>query len=158
MEVVPEKEHVPSFSPAEAVQLLLEGNFDAVTKPAVLTLVKYLLNMRLNPGDEKFRRIKADNKVFQEKVRPAKGAVEFLLSVGFREGEGRVYQLESDNKLQEGVDVLARAMVELDIPEDERPDVKATPPPAPAAAAEFDPFRPVVIRQAVQVTSSPFII
>ncbi|CAD5218829.1 unnamed protein product [Bursaphelenchus okinawaensis] len=46
---------------------------------------KYISNILLNPDEPKFRKIKTTNKVFIEKVKPVKGAVDFLRGVGFRE-------------------------------------------------------------------------
>ena len=48
-------------------------------------LCRYLDNILKNPGEEKYRRIKQGNKVFQERVKPIKGSVEFLLACGFTE-------------------------------------------------------------------------
>lgn len=77
----PAQQEVPS--PTACLQLLLTENFDAVSGPAVLTLSKYLFNVLLYPEDERFWRINTENKTFAGKVLPAKGAVQFLHSVGF---------------------------------------------------------------------------
>lgn len=47
------------------------------------TLNKYLRNILSNPSEEKFRKIRLSNKVFQEKVYGMEGAIEFLESAGF---------------------------------------------------------------------------
>jgi len=50
-------------------------------------LSKYLDNLIQTPGEEKFRKIRQSNKVFQEKVSDIKGSVEFLKAVGFEQVE-----------------------------------------------------------------------
>uniref|UniRef100_A0A914CGZ4 UBX domain-containing protein n=1 Tax=Acrobeloides nanus TaxID=290746 RepID=A0A914CGZ4_9BILA len=52
---------------------------------AISTLDRILKNIINNPTEEKFRRIKMSGKVFNETVKPAKGAIEFLLTLGFKE-------------------------------------------------------------------------
>ncbi|XP_034236603.1 UBX domain-containing protein 6 [Thrips palmi] len=49
----------------------------------VTTIQKYLDNIIRNPNDEKYRRIKLNNRVFQEKVSPLEGTTEFLEAAGF---------------------------------------------------------------------------
>ncbi|KAK3914032.1 UBX domain-containing protein 6 [Frankliniella fusca] len=49
----------------------------------VTTLQKYMDNIIRNPDDEKYRRIKLNNRVFQEKVAPLEGTSEFLEAAGF---------------------------------------------------------------------------
>lgn len=50
-------------------------------------LSKYLDNLIQTPSEEKFRKIRKSNKVFQEKVADIKGSAEFLKAVGFEEIE-----------------------------------------------------------------------
>lgn len=73
----------PTLTPANMVKSLNKDQ--AKTQCCVDVLVRYLDNILQNPEDEKYRKIKQGNKVFQEKVRPIKGAMEFLLSCGFVE-------------------------------------------------------------------------
>jgi hypothetical protein len=167
-------------APKEAMNELLSQNFDAVSRPAVLTLSKYLQNIANHPKEEKYRVIKPDNKIFQEKVVPAKGSLLFLAAVGFVEkkeqpinksifsgagnsaattllgtgatGPSILVLDQNNNKLEEGIAALDSAMNELEIPDEERPrapplSVVAAPPPV-----EFDPFKSLVFRQAVQVS------
>ncbi|XP_034189041.1 GDI interacting protein 3 [Osmia lignaria lignaria] len=49
----------------------------------VETLGKYLDNIIKNPEEEKYRKIRIHNRIFQDKVLPIEGAVEFLNAVGF---------------------------------------------------------------------------
>ena len=52
--------------------------------PCIETLNKYLENIIKNPGEEKYRKIRIDNKVFKEKVKDVKGVKELLtVAVGF---------------------------------------------------------------------------
>lgn len=52
-------------------------------KSAVDILSKYVDNICKNPSEEKYRKIKLSNKVFQEKVRCVEGCREFLEALGF---------------------------------------------------------------------------
>ncbi len=47
------------------------------------TLCKYLDNLLSDPGEEKFRKIRKSNRVFQEKVAACEGHDLFLEAVGF---------------------------------------------------------------------------
>ncbi|KAI4494699.1 hypothetical protein M0804_000900 [Polistes exclamans] len=47
------------------------------------TLEKYIENILKNPGIEKYQKIRMCNKIFQEKVVPLEGALEFLQAAGF---------------------------------------------------------------------------
>uniref|UniRef100_A0A1B6LYV2 UBX domain-containing protein n=1 Tax=Graphocephala atropunctata TaxID=36148 RepID=A0A1B6LYV2_9HEMI len=49
----------------------------------VETLSKYLENIVKNPGEEKYRKIRLSNRVFQEKVAGLEGVMEFLEAAGF---------------------------------------------------------------------------
>ncbi|KZC08583.1 UBX domain-containing protein 6 [Dufourea novaeangliae] len=51
----------------------------------VETLGKYLENIINNPEAEKYRKIRMHNKIFQEKVLPVEGALDFLHAAGFRQ-------------------------------------------------------------------------
>uniref|UniRef100_A0A8C6TGA6 UBX domain-containing protein 6 n=1 Tax=Neogobius melanostomus TaxID=47308 RepID=A0A8C6TGA6_9GOBI len=52
-------------------------------KTAVDIISKYVDNICKNPSEEKYRKIKLSNKVFQEKVRCVEGSREFLEALGF---------------------------------------------------------------------------
>ncbi|XP_047230850.1 UBX domain-containing protein 6 isoform X2 [Girardinichthys multiradiatus] len=52
-------------------------------KAAVDIISKYVENICKNPSEEKYRKIKVSNKVFQEKIRPVEGCWEFLQALGF---------------------------------------------------------------------------
>jgi len=53
-------------------------------KQCVDTIGKYLENISNHPHEEKYRRIRASNKVLQERVLSLRGAEEFLQAAGFR--------------------------------------------------------------------------
>ena len=49
----------------------------------VETLLKYFENILQNPTEEKYRKIRMSNRVYQEKVKPMEGALELLEAAGF---------------------------------------------------------------------------
>lgn len=64
----------------ESIKGILSQNFDAVSIPALITITKYVTNIINNPVDPKFRAINTSNKVFMEKVIPAKG-IPFVIRI-----------------------------------------------------------------------------
>lgn len=54
-------------------------------KACVDLLCRYLDNICKNPNEEKFQKIKQSNKIFQERVAPISGAIQFLLACGFED-------------------------------------------------------------------------
>ncbi|XP_063239310.1 UBX domain-containing protein 6 [Bacillus rossius redtenbacheri] len=77
----------------------------------VETLCKYLENIVQHPEEEKYRRIRESNRVFQERVAGVEGARDLLLAAGFREqtlphrdGEEKFLVFSPDNV--EGLDSL----------------------------------------------------
>ncbi|XP_004068244.1 UBX domain-containing protein 6 [Oryzias latipes] len=52
-------------------------------KAAVEIISKYVENICKNPTEEKYRKVRVSNKVFQEKVRCVEGSREFLQALGF---------------------------------------------------------------------------
>ncbi|KAK2142895.1 hypothetical protein LSH36_900g00005 [Paralvinella palmiformis] len=53
-------------------------------KVCIETLCKYLDNIISNPREEKFQKIRLNNKAFQERVLPLQGTEEFLQAAGFQ--------------------------------------------------------------------------
>ena len=156
--------------PMVALREVLNSNFDAVSKPAVLTLCKYLFNAFAYPEEAKYRTIYADNRLFLERVAGAKGADNFLLSAGFCSSTitGRpAFVLppssssfsssgSEEKRLEAACKALELALVELNVPADEQPVLKtpdqilrakrAQEQATKAAAAAsglpaFDPFK-----------------
>ncbi|PFX29570.1 UBX domain-containing protein 6-like isoform X1 [Stylophora pistillata] len=64
-------------------------------KACIDLICRYLDNICKNPEEEKYRKIKQSNKIFQERVVPIKGATEFLLACGF---EDKVLLVEADSE------------------------------------------------------------
>lgn len=73
-------------------------------------LCRYLDNILKNPDDEKYRKIKQENKVFQERVKPVKGSVEFLLGCGFSENPVPDKQDEMCFILEEDINVAVEKL------------------------------------------------
>ncbi|EDQ92737.1 uncharacterized protein MONBRDRAFT_30706 [Monosiga brevicollis MX1] len=73
----------------------------AVRDTCVTTICKYLQNAIDHPGDEKFRKIRQGNKVFQERVDSVLGGKDFLVATGFQE---TTLEDESYLVLPDGVD------------------------------------------------------
>lgn len=71
--------------PAMAAALIIQtlNKIPSKVKVCVDVLCKYLDNIIEHPQEEKFHRIRANNKNFQEKVISIKGSEEFLQAVGF---------------------------------------------------------------------------
>eukprot|EP00210_Caulerpa_lentillifera_P000688 g665.t1 len=72
---------------------------DAAFNTACGILIKYIGNVRKNPNDEKFRKIKLTNAAFVQKVAPVKGSIEFLESCGFSKGLDPDFLILQDDKM-----------------------------------------------------------
>ncbi|XP_013885839.1 UBX domain-containing protein 6 [Austrofundulus limnaeus] len=67
-----------------SVMMIHTFNKDREKVTAALDIIsKYVDNICKNPTEEKYRKIKVSNKVFQEKVRSIEGSQEFLKALGF---------------------------------------------------------------------------
>ncbi|XP_071492398.1 UBX domain-containing protein 6-like [Diadema antillarum] len=70
--------------PSAAATMVYTLNKDKEkVKVGVDTICKYLDNVCLHPTEEKYHKIRASNKAFQERVSPLLGAEEFLQAAGF---------------------------------------------------------------------------
>jgi hypothetical protein len=146
-------------SDAEAVvQAMLNSNFDAVTKTAVSTLVRYLHNLLTRSDEEVVRSISIQNKVFREKVSSVRGAVSVLQFAGFQENPLEFKLTFSDSNLDLSkaravFNALHKAMDDLCMTQEERPKLVAPVKPemstAPASSVQFDPFKPLIVRPAI---------
>ena len=67
-----------------------------VARTALTTLKAYTLNIISNPGDQKYRSIRVENKAFQDRVAKVSGGINFLKAVGFQEEEG-LYKYHSND-------------------------------------------------------------
>ena len=159
-------------SPLSALKSMLEKNFDAVNKPAVIVLSKYLFNIFAHPDVEKYRTLFTDNKAFRDKVACAQGSMEFLACAGF--GIGRVSGRPAlvlpsfdssagapEQRFKASCRALEQALAELQVPSEERP-VLMTPEAlskarmeaagalggAGASTQEFNPYKTFVRRVA----------
>lgn len=54
-------------------------------KLGVDTICKYFKNIIDNPDEEKYRRIKISNKIFQERILSLEGSLDFFISAGFKQ-------------------------------------------------------------------------
>lgn len=68
------------------------------------TLCRYLLNIIQNPTEEKFRKIRMSNRVYQDRVAPLEGTQDFLIAAGckamklpFQDGEEDFWVFSEDN-------------------------------------------------------------
>ncbi|KAI6695811.1 hypothetical protein NL676_023521 [Syzygium grande] len=85
---------------------------DAKVKRAFQTLLTYIGNVAKNPNEEKFRKIRATNPSFQERVGAMKGGLEFLELCGFEKVEGGEFLFLPRDKVD--MAVLNSAGSELD--------------------------------------------
>lgn len=67
----------------ENLKIVLNSNFDSVTKSAIIIIMKYVVNILANLPAEKYRVINTSNKIYLEKIAPAKGTQELLACIGF---------------------------------------------------------------------------
>jgi len=78
------------------------------------TLKAYMINILNNPEEEKFQKIRIENKVFQDRIAKVNGAIVFLKAVGFEEEAG-FYALKNINRslLEDGVRMLDDAVLTI---------------------------------------------
>nr|XP_056701018.1 UBX domain-containing protein 6 [Euleptes europaea] len=77
----------------------------------VETITKYLDNIHLHPEEEKYQKIKLQNKVFQERIRPLEGADKFFQAVGF---EKMTLDVPGQEDQEDFYVLKAEALVRLD--------------------------------------------
>jgi UBX domain-containing protein 6 len=74
----------------------------------------YLNNLLANPSEEKFRRIRKDNRAFQDRVAKVTGGVNFLKAAGFtEESEFWAMGAQDDALLADGVRLLEEYLATL---------------------------------------------
>lgn len=112
----------PSDPVAVALMRLRASNAPSVYKTAVETLLKVLTNIADKPMDEKYRKVKRGNAVFQKRLGGVPGGHEAMLAVGFvvetdaaaGDGGGEVYQLHASAeqwpKLMQSKDRVSEAV------------------------------------------------
>lgn len=143
-------------SVSECIDRLLTQNFDRVSGPCVITIVKYVLNIMSDPSDPKYRTVSTVNKTFKEKVAAASAAAELMHSLGFKEvpGSNTLCSAAAADDLKATLTLLEGAMDRLQIAPADRPRPKAalsfraqTEVPLP----EWDPYQSSIVRTAPQV-------
>ena len=137
------------------IKYLLTENFDSVSSPCILTIVKYVLNILSDPSQSKYRMINVTNKTFQEKVMKANGSSELISSIGFIEvpGTSTLKNASSVDIITDTLRLLEEAMDSLQIPLGDRPKMKVVVPVSVSETpvVEWDPYKSVIVRTAPQV-------
>ncbi|KAF0699409.1 Aste57867_10017 [Aphanomyces stellatus] len=142
-------EDIPLLSSYDAIQLVRNRCFDAVSKELVLTLMKIVCNLLSNPDEAKYRSIRVSNPKFTESVGKHIGGMAFLHSIGFAMDESKTHLVlanETTSALRLSLDVLHVEADDLGIDRMQRP-VVVVPTAAPT---EFDAFKPVITRVQAQ--------
>jgi PUB domain len=141
---------------SDCVDVLLSENFDRVSSPCVLTIVKYIQNIISDPTDPKYRTINTGNKTFQDKVLQANSALNLMYSIGFKEvpGSPSLRTAATVDELSASLTLLEGAMDRLMIPASDRP--KPRQPTIQASQSqvplpEWDPYQSSIVRTAPQV-------
>ncbi|KAG7390310.1 hypothetical protein PHYPSEUDO_008138 [Phytophthora pseudosyringae] len=139
-----------AMSSCDALQILRDGHFDAVSRTAVTTLMKIVTNILSDLDNEKMRSIRLSNSAFHRSVGQVKGGLEFLRSVGFAViPETQMLVLNpspSDrNVLEDGLRLLGIEADDLNISPDTRPVVREK-----QADQNFDVFKTQITRVQMQ--------
>jgi hypothetical protein len=150
-----EDSKVSSLGAYEALQLLRNNCFDAISRTAVLTLMKILTNILSFPENEKLRSIRLANAAFDRTVGKHPGGRAFLLSSGFVLNEesqclelNTSMTLENRNLLIKALELLEKEANDLQIEPFERPVV--VQPKQQSVDSNFDPFKPQITRMQIQ--------
>ncbi|KFM75972.1 UBX domain-containing protein 6, partial [Stegodyphus mimosarum] len=115
------------------------------------TLARYLTNILDNPEEEKYRRIRFKNKIFQERILPLEGAFDFLVSAGFiqetvtsggEEEEYFVFQKENLENL-ENLQMLKEALLSAE-------------PIVPVLDRNLKVLKPSVVTEKIQLPNDFF--
>ncbi|CAM9353475.1 unnamed protein product [Phaeothamnion confervicola] len=129
-----------------ALEAMRAAHFDADSREAVLTLIKYVDNVVGRPGDARTRAIRCGNAAYCQKVGRIAGGRDFLLGVGFLPVvEGMSYEVARNPEAhtvltlppeREDAALLRRARalltaeaVALGVPDDRIPSALRPPPP-----------------------------
>ncbi|KAL3668228.1 hypothetical protein V7S43_007086 [Phytophthora oleae] len=138
------------MSSYDALQVLRNSNFDAVSRTAVTTLMKIVANILSDLDNEKVRSIRLSNAAFHRSVGGVKGGLDFLRSVGFAVvSETQTLMLRrspSDRSvLEESFRLLNVEADDLDISSDTRPVVREK-----KEDPDFDVFKTQITRVQMQ--------
>jgi PUB domain len=140
----------------ECIDRLLTQNFDRVSGPCIITIVKYVLNIVSDPSDPKYRTVSTVNKTFKEKVATASASAELMHSLGFKEvpGSNALCSAATAEDLKATLTLLEGAMDRLQIAPSDRPRPKAivnTRAQSEVPMPEWDPYQSSIVRTAPQV-------
>ena len=146
-------------SVSECIDRLLTQNFDRVSGPCIITIVKYVLNIMSDPSDPKYRTVSTVNKTFKEKVATASAAGEVMHSLGFKEvpGSNTLCSAATADELKATLTLLEHAMDRLQIAPADRPRPKVIVNPRAQSEVpipEWDPYQSSIVRTAPQVDAS----
>lgn len=160
----------PSLSTAEAsLDLLSSSHFDSDVQETVLLLTRYLDNIISRPSDPKTRKIKCTNSHYLSSIHPRRGALPFLLALGFTlQTHGGLAHEVAANPIaftylvlppdQEDTSLLLRARrllsslatsLQFDLPPP--PNSNPIKPTHPPSLPVFDPYRPSFTSMSMQV-------
>eukprot|EP00602_Paraphysomonas_sp_CaronLab_P010681 CAMPEP_0185037322 /NCGR_PEP_ID=MMETSP1103-20130426/31551_1 /TAXON_ID=36769 /ORGANISM="Paraphysomonas bandaiensis, Strain Caron Lab Isolate" /LENGTH=506 /DNA_ID=CAMNT_0027575245 /DNA_START=530 /DNA_END=2047 /DNA_ORIENTATION=+ len=163
----------------KAISDLLHSNFDQASRPAILTICKYIDNLISHPGNHKYRVINTGNKIYRDVINGCKGADRVLAAAGFTAqppdylpapAPGRIYfafekiDYSSVNPANSGSSsvpiaallevrkALINAMDELEIPPESRPPSPTQQPQKQSntPSIPFDPYKPLIVRTSQQ--------
>ncbi|KAL8015182.1 putative UBX domain, PUB domain, TUG ubiquitin-like domain, Ubiquitin-like domain superfamily [Plasmopara halstedii] len=136
-------------SSRDALQLLRNSSFDAVSRIAITTLMKVITNVLSDPENDKVRSISLSNSVFNRSVGQVKGGLEFLKSIGFTnipETQMLVLPSSIDKRLlEEGLRLLNIEADDLNISLEARPAVRER-----KDDSDFDIFKAHITRVQMQ--------
>ncbi|CAI5736578.1 unnamed protein product [Peronospora farinosa] len=141
---------IQKMSTYDALQMLRDNSFDAVSRIAIVTLLRIVTNILSDPENKKLRAIRLSNTTFCRSVGQVKGGIEFLTSIGFAvipESQMLVLNLDprDTSLLEEGLRLLSIEADDLNISSDTRPvlcEEKADP--------TFDVFKTQITRVQMQ--------
>ncbi|XP_028260609.1 LOW QUALITY PROTEIN: UBX domain-containing protein 6-like [Parambassis ranga] len=108
-------------------------------KAAVDIISKYVDNICKNPTEEKYRKIKLSNKVFQEKVRSVEGSREFLQALGFT---SIMLPVEGQGKEEEVLVLLEQSPDSLELMKERRDRLQRGEPVRAQLDRQPQAFRP----------------
>lgn len=126
-----------------------EGLPEAQQTEVYATLAKVLGNVVKNPAEPKYRTLKKDNRMVQEKIGRSSAAVSLLLALGF-EDQGATYICPASTSLEHMEEVVQL----LECVVASREETAAPSPAAPAPAAAAAPSQPAVQPSAPQPTAA----
>ncbi|CAI5727246.1 unnamed protein product [Hyaloperonospora brassicae] len=163
-----------NVSSYDALQMLRNNSFDAVSRSAVTTLMAIVTNILSDPGryalrsldlfgsfvkcmlilsmqrTTKVRSMRLSNATFHRSVGQVKGGIEFLISIGFKVvPETQMLVLSADaldeGLMKEGLRLLSIEADDLHIPLEARPAIREK-----KADLSFDVFKPQITRVQMQ--------